>query len=184
MKQILPLFTLALLCSACNHVTTKVPGVLDLRSDGSGATAAKEAPKASPEMMREGFSGIMYGDGLAGTADVTIVDRKYWVLGLVPILNESATEEIQAALGDGAMRNVKIGDSETGTDIIMSIVVRAIPVVNVLGLIMPPFDVTVSGTRIDTAGGAGLVEPPPPTGAPSPAPPAVDPNAPSTTPGT
>lgn len=183
MKQTLPFLALVLLSSACHHVTTKVPGVLDLRSDGSEAAVAKDAPKTSEETARTGFGAIMNGDGVTGTSNVSIVDRKYWIIGLIPIMNESATEEIQAAMGDGAMRNVKVGDSFTVTDIGISIAggfLSWVPVVGLVNLILPPFDVTVSGTRIETAAGGTPVEPPPPTeGAPP-----TDSTAPSTTPGT
>src|SRR5688572_29461011 len=150
MKHVLPLAVVAALVAVstgCRHVTTKVPGVLDLRSDGSSAELAKDAPKTSPQLTRTGLDSIIYGDGVAvAGSDITIVDRKYWVLGLIGVLNESATEEISAALGDGAMKNVKVGDTYSPTNILIRIVGPAIPVVGqVLGWIVPPYDVTFSG---------------------------------------
>lgn len=184
MKQLLPILALVLLSSACRHVTTKVPGVLDLRSDGSDAPAATTPPKTSEETARGGFGGFMKGDGVVATgADVTITDRKYWVIGLFSVINESATEEIQDALGDGAMRKVMIGDGLTFMDVGIAIIgqiVAWVPIVGLVNFILPPFDVTFSGTRIQTGGGGGVVEPPPPTDGVPPA--AGDPSAPSTTP--
>ncbi len=160
---------LALAGAGCNHITTRVPGVLDLRSDGSGAPAESQPAKAE---SRTGFDAILWGDGVQGSGSVTVVDRKYWLIkGLFPIANESATEEIAAATGDGALRNVHIGELYSGWDFGISVIVGIIPVVDFIApCVMPPLDVTFSGTRVKVAGTGDVAEPPAPTGEPEPPP--------------
>ena len=155
---------LALVSGAgCLHITTKVPGVLDMRSDASEVPAETKPATGG----RDGFSSILWGDGTQGTSNVTIQDRKYWVIGLIPVFNDSATEEIQAAVGDGVLRNVVIGEQFTLLD--MGLTYCAEPVISVctlglggiLGLVLPPFDFKMTGTR-GKAVSAGAEEPPPP----------------------
>lgn len=156
----LALGVLAALSGACTHITTSVPGVLDLRSDGAGAAVDTKAPTGA----RGGFDALMDGDGVTGTAgEIKVEDRKYWVCGLLPVLNESATEEINAAVGPGAMRNVRIGEQFTVLNWFTGACVRALPVVNIAGIIMPPRDFRFWGTRIAAPEGV----PPPADGLPA-----------------
>jgi hypothetical protein len=161
----------ALCAIGCNHIDTRVPGVLDLRSDASDAPVDQTAPKAE---ARAGLDGFFYGDGaIQSGAQVTVVDRKWWLFkGLVPVTNESATEEIAAAVGDSALRNVKFGEQESWMDVALVFASAGIPFVSTtLALVlMPPLDVTMTGTHVKTPAAA-----PPPLPAPL-----AGPNAPLT----
>lgn len=147
---------LAALIGGCSHITTKVPGVLDLRSDAS-AVAVETA--GLPTQPRSGTDGIVYGEGVQlgpGADKVKVVDRKYWAIGLIPILNDSATEELTVAMGTGALRDLTMGEEVSITGAALAVgaqVANVVPVVGQLvslvgALTLPPFDMKVSGTRI------------------------------------
>lgn len=148
MRTLALVAALAAGATGCTHITTTVPGVLDLRSDGSAATVETKAATGE----RSGFDAIMNGDGVKGTSDVMIEDRKYWVCSLFPVLNPSATEEISAAVGTSAMRNVRIGEQYTLLNWGVSVCVSLIPLVNIAGLVMPPRDFRFWGTRLAKEG--------------------------------
>lgn len=156
--------------SGCHHLTTKVPGVLDMRTDGSAATAAPRKPGGE----RTGIEGIFWGEGVTGTSELKVIDRKYWLCAFLPVLNESATEEITVALGpNGAMRNCKIGEQHTVMDWLIGFAVRALPVINAAGIIMPPHEFHFWGTPIQVGTAAVPLPatdtpPPPPADAPAP----------------
>jgi hypothetical protein len=143
-----PLVLLAALAGGCSHVTTKVPGVLDLRSDGALAPLEKEPPKG----QRDGFDAILHGDGVTGTSEVKVVDRKYWILNLVPVVNDSATEEIGQAMGrEGALRNVRIGEQYTFFNFAVAYCCSVVPIVNCIVMPTPvgsPRDFYFWGARI------------------------------------
>lgn len=162
----------------CYSFTAQMPGVLDLRSDGSGAALNTE--KLPPgETSREGFGGIFTGDGVKATgADVTIEDRHWWVIGLFNLINTSSKEEMSAALGKNAMRNVKVGEQMTMID---AAITAAPPVLSALlswtgvgGLISlasimtPPMTFKASGQRILVSGTGGTAPPVEPAPAPAP----------------
>jgi 2-oxoglutarate dehydrogenase E2 component (dihydrolipoamide succinyltransferase) len=174
----------------CRSFEANVPGVLDLRSDGSAAAPATDKLAPNPETTREGVGGILTGNGVqANGADVTIEDRHWWFIGLLKIINPSMKEEMAAALGKGAMKNVHVGEQEAfvdaGITIGMTVVSGIIPFIG-WGLLLPitqaltpPMTGTFSGTRIATAGGSMEGTPPPvepaPPAAPAPAPDAAAP---------
>lgn len=172
--------------AGCRSFTANVPGVLDLRSDGSQASVAND--KLPPgEHTRDGVGGFMFGNGAQATgADVTVEDRHWWAIGLFTIMNPSIKEEMQAALGKGAMRKVYVGEELTfmdaGLTIGMGIVAGIIPGVNgilipLVQAITPPMTSRFSGQRISTSGAAAGEATPPPT---DPAPPPADGTAPPT----
>jgi hypothetical protein len=136
------------LTSGCYHITTKVPGVLDLRSDGSGAETDSAGPK---DGSRTGFDAILWGDGVQGSGQVTVVDRKYWFIGLIPMGNESATEEIGSATGTGALKGVMIGEQYTLIDFGIGFCATYIPIA---GCFVPPRDFKLSGSRVKPSSGA------------------------------
>lgn len=187
MKNTISLVLAAVLSTACLHTNTKLPGVLDLRSDGSGAQPATDQLKPSEETSRAGFGSFISGEGLQQKgADITIEDRQWFLLGLIHIVNDQGDAEYKALPKDTVLRNVKVGDALTGTDILVeivpSVVLSALIITYPLAVIynwFPHFTINVSGTRISGAGGGGT-EPPPPTGDGT-MPPSTDPNAPSTT---
>jgi len=130
--------------SGCYHVTSKVPGVLDLRSDGADSTVdSSPLPKGA---TREGFDAFAYGAGVTGAADVLIEDRNHYVIDLVPILNESSTEEWKSALGDGALRNIAITEQFGGMSVLLTLVKSCIPCVG--GFTNGTWDFKARATRI------------------------------------
>jgi hypothetical protein len=148
--------TAVLLSAGCQTVTVKVPGTLDMRSDGAGAPAASGGKPLDAKMARTGFDAIIWGDGVSVSGPhVTVKDRRYWALRLVPIANESATEEIAAAVGDnGAVKKVKIGDGYDLYSFGIRYVGRLVTSVVLLSwayeLFMPPWTATFEGDRIST----------------------------------
>ena len=107
-------------------------------------------------MARTGFDAIIWGDGVSVSGPhVTVKDRRYWALRLVPIANESATEEIAAAVGDnGAVKKVKIGDGydlySFGIHYVGRLVTSVVFLSWAYELFMPPWTATFEGDRIST----------------------------------
>ena len=149
--------------SGCYHITTHMPGVLDLRSDASEAPTDSKPSKDA----RSGFDGILWGDGVDGAGTVSVDDRKYWVLGLFPVANESATEEVQSAVGDGALRNITVGEQVTPVD--AGVFFCAEPVISfctlglggLLAFVLPAIDFKLTGTRATTIATAVPMDEPP-----------------------
>jgi hypothetical protein len=157
MKRLLLLFALGG-TFGCNHVTTRVPGILDMRTEGG------DAPTAPAKVTsRSGFDSILWGDGVKSAgSQVSIEDRKYWIIRLINIANESATEEINEALGPkGVARKVSVGDTYTLMDFAVGLCGSIIPLA---GFALPPFTATFEGTLIQAGGGSPIGEPAPPTG--------------------
>lgn len=148
--------TAVLLSAACQTVTVKVPGTLDMRSDGAGAPAAPGWKPLDAKMARTGFDAIIWGEGVTRSGPhVTVKDRRYWALRLVPIANESATEEIAAAIGDnGALKKVQIGDGydlySLGIALGGSIITSFVGLSWIYAIVMPPWNATFEGDRIST----------------------------------
>lgn len=153
------------------HNTSKLPGVLDLRSDGSGAAPQNDAVKTSPEVTRDGLGGWMSGEGLKVAGDkVSIEDRQWHILGLFPAFNDMGAAEYAALPKGMAMRGVKVGDAIGTTDVILQIVIGAIPCVSCAN-VAPRMTVSVSGARVQGGGGAAIEAAPPPDATPPPEPP-------------
>jgi hypothetical protein len=155
-----------LLASACQHVEHRIPA-LDLRSDGKSAAIAT-TPVTEP--VRTGFDAITKGAGVekvdAKTGAFLLEDRRVFVISLVPIMDEDQTEELQKAVPAGvAARNVVVKHEISVLDAVASVCVRFIPIVSIVGLLMPTFTVTMTGDRIVEGRGAvspqSLVTPPP-----------------------
>jgi hypothetical protein len=182
--------------SGCYHYTTDVPGVLDLRSDGASAqeNAAAIENKEGDEVSRDGFMGFLNGAGVQAEGSKFTVEDRHLFLGIVipglfVIMNDSASEELDAAMGEGgAIRKVRIGHTEDMMSILLSIGTRIVagivPVVNAIASpvvnITNPFwfTFTASGERIQGSGGKGaMAPPPPPADAPPPPPPPPPPPA-------
>ena len=151
---------LCLVGAGCNHMTTRVPGVLDLRSDGSDVPVDNSPPKAE---SRSGFDSLLWGDGAQGAGQTTVVDRKYWIIGLIGIGNESATEEINAAVGNGAFRNVTIGEEYTFGDMAVGFCGSFIPLAGCVVHMQQggsPMDFKMSGTHVKIIADGGGALPP------------------------
>ncbi len=132
--------------SACLPVKSRIPGVLDLRSDAADAPINyDEVPKSG---QRAGFDSFAYGAGVAGSGDITIEDRNHYVVGFFPIMNESSAEEWKAALGDGALRNIAITEAFTPMAWLVGIAKGCIPCVG--GFITGTYDFRARATRVQT----------------------------------
>ncbi len=137
--------------TGCLHVTSKIPGVLDLRSDGADAPVNDE-PLANGA-TRSGFDAFAYGGGVTGTTDVQIEDRNHFILALVPVANESSTEEWKQALGDGHLRNITVNEQFGVMTWFVAFAKGLVPFVG--GFIQGTWDVRFKATRI--TGGAAAV---------------------------
>jgi hypothetical protein len=152
------LATATAVCAGCNHIDTKVPGVLDMRSDGAGLAVA-ESLQVRP---RDGLDSFVAGSGITDTAGtVSVDDRQHHVLSLFPVMNDNAAEEIRICTENAALRDVTIGDSHTGGDalwLLAGFVVNFVPVVGTIGYVvmdagLAPWTATFSGTRVESPNG-------------------------------
>jgi hypothetical protein len=101
--------------TGCFHHQAHLPGVIDMRSDGSGLPAPAPATRGAPvdrKIVRPGSEALVEGAGLTVVGrDLTIEDRHYWIFGSIPIYNESPTPELQAALRvGGAVTTIEVGE--------------------------------------------------------------------------
>lgn len=141
----------------CYHYTADIPGVLDTRSDGSTADASP--PNVSDEgLRREGLAGILSGEGVrADGAHVRVEERHFFagVTALAPgafvLSNDSAKEELEAVVGDDALREVRIGHQYSGFDVVLTLLTNLVPCVPLL-LLPQPYTFHASGERIASSG--------------------------------
>jgi hypothetical protein len=153
--------------TGCLHITTKMPGTLDMRSDGADVAPDPSTAQYGKDVSRTGIDAILSGDGVQQSgAHVTVVDRKLWALRYFPIMNPSATEEMQAALGTGALRNVKIGETRSVIDVVIDLggnaVTSFVGLSPLYSLVMPPITVTFEGDRIGASAAAAAAAAPSP----------------------
>lgn len=132
--------------AGCFHHQTYLPGVIDMRTDGSGLPSATAPATIDSKVARSGAEAFAQGAGVAqvGGDVVTVEDRHYWVFGSIPIYNESPTPELLAArdLG-GALNRVEVGESMGVIDIVASIVVPL--VIPATGWVLPSHTFHASG---------------------------------------
>ncbi|MDP2344187.1 MAG: hypothetical protein Q8O67_24730 [Deltaproteobacteria bacterium] len=113
-KPLLLVLCVAFASTGCSHVSSQIPGVLDLRSDGSEAATITEALPAS-DATRDGVGGFFLGTGATGSSEVVVENRAHflglYIAFLIHPLNGDVEDEWKAVLGkDGAARNVSIGE--------------------------------------------------------------------------
>jgi hypothetical protein len=168
---------IALGSSGCLHVTTDLPGVLDLRSDGSQAALDSTALPAGSGVGREGVDTFLYGAGATGGPDVRLVDRQHWAVSLVPVFNDGGNAEWSAALGKGALRDVVVGE-QLSPGAYGITVAKECCTCGIGGLVASTLDVTGAATRVQLSG-AGASDPLPPPPPATDAPPAPADAAPS-----
>ena len=119
-------FYAALVSSAgCFHHQAYLPGVIDMRTDGSGLPAARAAATSNPKLARAGVEALAQGAGVARVdSEITVEDRHYWIFGSVPIHNDNPTPELVAARDvGGALTGVQIGEALDVIDVLASIAV-------------------------------------------------------------
>ena len=111
------LVVVALASAGCFHVTSSIPGVLDLRSDGSEAPV-EDKPLPTSDATRDGVGSFFLGSGAQGGSNVKIENREHflglWVAFFIHPLNGDVDDEWSAVLANnGAARNVSIGEQLT-----------------------------------------------------------------------
>ncbi len=132
--------------SGCFHHQAHLPGVIDMRTDGSGLPSpAKPRTTTDRKIARPSSEALVEGAGLTlAGRDLTIEDRHYWIFGSIPIYNESPTPELQAALNvGGAVTTIEVGED---IDPIGILAVTFVPLVlPVTAWVLPPYTFRAKG---------------------------------------
>ncbi len=151
--------------TGCYRYHTRVPGVIDLRTDASQAPKESPPPVTDPALAREGAMGLLLGQGVGVLgSEIHVVNRRYSVLGFIPIINESAAAEVDAAVRlSGALREVSLHEEHSALDWLLGFVGSNVPVV---GWIVPPYTFELRGISVRPPSGA--VSPPRPEERPAP----------------
>jgi hypothetical protein len=139
--------------SACHRHTTRLPGVLDLRSDASGARAVSSPPPTGEAGARPAGLDLVLGPGVeVSGSSVRVTDRGVQLRGLVPLLNNDADEEMRAAAAlTGGIRDLSIHESMTSHDVLLAVLAQWLP----LGVwFIPTFTFEAHGELIDVRGPA------------------------------
>lgn len=178
--SLVALLTASTMLSGCFHHQAYLPGVIDLRTDGTGLPAPAQPPVADTRQTRSGVERYVIGEGLtvAGT-DVDIEDRHYWVVGLIPLANDSPAPEIAAAQASSdALIRLEIGEELDALSLIGAIVAQL--VVPVVAWVAPPWSFRLHAKAVTTrpAGVTPLPQPMPTPGPPMPPPAAPAPSPP------
>jgi hypothetical protein len=142
--------------SACFRYQTRVPGVLDMRTD---ASAAKVAPAEAPlgPNNRRGIKGLAIGRGVnVAPEGVRVEVRRWWLHGGL-LLTGDASSEVRAATEiSGALRDVVIRERQAPLDVLFSLVGRNVP----LGVwIIPPYSFEATGVPVVPPRAAGRARP-------------------------
>jgi hypothetical protein len=134
--------------SGCFRYQTRIPGVIDLRSEGAGLSGEPAKNAENPDVTRDAATAILAGDGLKATGTrVAIEDRTFWVLGLIPIYNPSMHEELSAALGHGhGLRHLKIKEQVGIMDVGITLLVRLC--VGAAGWLVPTWTLSATAERV------------------------------------
>lgn len=120
----------ALLGPGCYRYQTQVPGVVDLRSDASGAERVRPRRPNDDDVARGKGVAILVGEGVTvDGARVQVEERHVFLRGLVPVWNTSAAEEIEAAVAlSGALRDVELREEYGPIDVGLGLLVSFLPV--------------------------------------------------------
>ena len=132
--------------AGCQHNTSRIPGVLDLRA-GTTTTTGTHADLVPlpPDAARSGLAAIVQGAGVSGDVDVTVEERAFWLLGLWALHDGNASSDLELVLANGALTHVMLTQHCTWLDVGMTTCVG--PVCLPTSLVMPPATFTVRGTR-------------------------------------
>lgn len=163
--------------AGCFHHQAYLPGVIDLRTDGSGLPTATRPPTVDPRQTRSGVEGYVTGEGLTvAGADVDVEDRHYWIAGLIPVINDSPTPEIAAALASSdALVQLEIREELDIVSVVGALIAQL--VVPVTAWVAPPWSFGLHAKAVATRTGAptgaasASAAPPLPAAAPPPTPP-------------
>jgi hypothetical protein len=134
------------LSSGCFHHQAHLPGVIDMRTDGSGLPApAKTTAPTDRRVTRSSSESLAEGAGLSVAGrELTIEDRHYWIFGSIPIYNESPTPELRAALHvGGAVIAIQVGEEIDAVGILAASFVPL--VLPAAAWVLPPHTFRASG---------------------------------------
>jgi hypothetical protein len=136
-----------LVASGCHHYQTHVPGVLDLRTDASGADQTKPRPpdrQLAPE--RSDLEALALGRGVIRQGrSLLLEERHYWVGGFIPLANTSAADEIEGLLANNpVLTDVRLEEQYSGTDVLLGLAAGFI--MPPLSFFMPPYTFSFRGT--------------------------------------
>ena len=140
--------------AACFHSQAVLPGVIDMRTDGSGLASAS-SPVVASKQARGGAEALALGAGLSVVGDkLTVEDRHYWIIGSVPIVNDSPTPELEAALAAGyGLTSVNVGEEIDAIDLIAGIFAPL--VFPVSSWVLPPHTFTARARVVAAPPGQG-----------------------------
>lgn len=158
---IVPALLLAFGLSACFPYHSKIPGVLDLRSDGMSAEPAPLPEEVRAEKVggapRDGFEGFFLGQGMQSYGSkIMIEDRTYWLFWVIPMFNKSVAEEVANASRGQALRQVHLQQEEAINDVIIVYGAQFLNMVPAVGsiaamvaaVLTPSQTISLSGVRI------------------------------------
>ncbi len=153
----------AALASGCFHHQAYLPGVIDMRTDGSGLAAPGKLTTSDPRQTRSELEAVALGQGLTlAGADVSVDDRHFWVIGLIPVFNDSPTPEVEAALATaGAMTRLEVVEEVDALSVVGSMIARFLFPIS--AWVTPPwtFRLNARAAVTDAASPPDLRAPPP-----------------------
>lgn len=137
--------------SGCFRRSVAVPGVFDLRTDGSGEKSKRPKPLSTE---RRDFEALLQGKGpyVVGNT-IFIEDRAYWVYGAIPAVQGDVVKAFRTVMeaSPGGLRNVYVGEQYTFVDWAITFVSRL--VFTPAGIITPPLTFQASATALEAPGG-------------------------------
>lgn len=171
MRAPLVLLCATLLASGCFRYRTRVPGVVDLRSDASDVPRAHPAEPDDRDLARDRGSRILEGEGVRTDGSlVTVEDRHVFLRGIIPVWNTSAHEELASALAlSGGLAEVEIGEEQGPVDAAIALLASFLPLA---GYLLPStYTFHASGEALALDGRARGRRAPSPSPLPLPPPP-------------
>ena len=162
---VLPALLLSFGLSACFPYHSRIPGVLDMRSDGMAAAPAPLPEESKAEKVeggpRDGVQGFFLGSGMQSFGSrIVIEDRTYWLLWIFPMFNKSVVDEVNNASRGQALRQVQLQQEYAVNDVIIVFGAQLLNMVPVVGnvaslvaaVLTPSQTISLRGVRVD--GGA------------------------------
>lgn len=112
----------------CFHHQAHLPGIFDMRTDGSGLPPPASTAVVEPRHAHPGVEGLVQGAGVSVVgSDVSVEHRFYWLLGAIPIYNQSPSPSLEAALpAGGALTRVEVGETQTPLDVAVGFLVPTV----------------------------------------------------------
>jgi hypothetical protein len=144
--------------TGCFRYQTRIPGVVDVRTDGSEAARSGAQPPA--RAVRTGAQGLLLGRGTERRGDrIHVEDRRYDLRQAIPLVNPSAARELADATGaSGALRRVELTEQMTLLDVLYTFLAGYLPLGD---WFTPSWTFTASGEPVIPPGKSGGAPPPP-----------------------